>query len=488
MSLSNHDLLPVPQSDRNWGLLHFLSLWVGMAVCIPTYMIASSLIDGGMNWKQALFTVFLGNVLVLIPIILNGHVGAKYGIPFPIFARASFGVLGANIPAMLRAVVACGWFGIQTWIGGNAIYVLLKTVFPSLEIAPNFFPEGGGPFGLFDITSIQYLCFLAFWGINMGIIYKGMGVIKWVETACAPFLIVAGLALLSWAIVKADGLGPLLNQPDKFATTSDFFAFFVPALTGMVSFWATLSINIPDFTRYATGQKSQIWGQALGLPTTMVLFAFIGIVVTSATPTIFGEVIWDPIVLMSKFGNPFLIALSLFALSIATLSTNIAANVVGPANDFANLAPKYIDFRTGSFITGFIGLFMFPWKLVQDPSGYIFTWLIGYSALLGPIAGILMCDYYLVNDKTLDVDALYRRGGRYEFRGGFNPAALIALVIGILPNLPGFLLQIGAVSKDTFAPFWQTLYTYAWFNGLAVAGLVYFAVSKLFGPLNRSAS
>jgi len=468
--LCNPDLAPVSNDKRNWGTLNFFSLWVGMAVCIPTYMISASLIQGGMNWIQALITVLVGNVIVLIPMILNGHVGAKYGIPFPVFARASFGILGSNIPAMLRAVVACGWFGIQCWIGGSAIYTILLLLSPNLADFPAVLPAFVG------VGLIPFLCFLVFWVINVFIIWKGVDCIKKLETVCAPFLIFCGLALLGWAYLKADGFGAMLETPSRFASTGEFFDFFVPALTGMVGFWATLSLNISDFTRYAKDQRSQFRGQIFGLPTTMTLFAFIGIAVTSATVVIFGEAIWDPVLLVRRFDSTTVVLGSMVAIGIATLSTNVAANVVGPANDFSNLAPAYINFKRGGYITGIIGILMMPWKLLADPSGYIFTWLIGYSALLGPIAGILLIDDFLVRKTQLVTEDLYRWDGIYSYYRGYNLRAVLALVLGILPNIPGFLVQINVLSSTSVPVFFTEVYHYAWFIGLFVSGVSYYGL------------
>ena len=465
--LINDDIAPVPQSKRTWNTLNYFSLWVGMAVCIPSYMIAASLVQGGMNWWQAMCTVLLGNVIVLIPMLLNGHVGVKYGIPFPVFARASFGIRGSNIPAMLRAIVACGWFGIQCWIGGTAIYALLLIIWPGAANVPTILPEFVG------VGLIPFICFMIFWSINIFLIWKGVESIKLLETAAAPFLILSGLALLMWAYVSADGFGVMLSTPSQFKTSAEFWDFFFPALTGMVGFWATLSLNISDFTRYAKNQKAQVYGQLLGLPPTMTFFAFIGIAVTSATVVIFGEAIWDPVTIVSKFSNPLIVFVSMFALAVATLSTNVAANVVGPANDFANLNPKRINFKIGGYITGAIGILMMPWKLISDPTGYIFTWLIGYSALLGPIAGILIVDYYLIRKCKLKAEDLYKIKGAYTYTNGFNIKAIIALLIGVAPNVPGFLVQVGLLNKEGMGAF-VTLYHYAWFIGLGLASVVYY--------------
>src|SRR6185503_14722231 len=353
----------------------------------------------------------------LIPMILNGHAGAKYGIPFPVLARASFGLRGANVPAILRAIVACGWFGIQTWIGGYALYLMAKVWMPSIATLPQIFPDS------FGLQTGPALCFFLFWLLNMYVVYLGVESIKKLLVFKAFFLPFAALALLFWAINAGNGLGPILEQPSKFTNTRDFFNFFFPALTGMVGFWATLSLNIPDFTRYAKSQRAQIKGQAIGLPPSMTLFAFIGVVVTSATVIIYGNTIWDPVVLAGKFESKLLVSVAMIAVAISTLATNIAANIVSPANDFANLAPSKISFRKGGYITGVLGILIFPWKLIADPTGYIFTWLIAYSSLLGPIGGIMIADYYFIRGKALVSSELYNATGIYSYRRGYNYAA-----------------------------------------------------------------
>ena len=463
-SLINEDLAPVPQDKRTWGTWNYAALWISMSLCIPTYTMASSMIKNGMSWWQAVLTIFIGNAIVLIPMLLNGHAGAKYGIPFPVLARASFGVKGANIPAMLRAVVACGWFGIQTWIGGESLYHLIRAWNPSLEEinTTSLFPQ-----------ALPLVCFAIFWLLNMFIIYKGVESIRKLLVFKAIFLPIAAIALFCWAVVAAKGLGPILRAPSKFADNTSFFNFFFPALTAVVGFWATLSLNIPDFTRYAKSQRAQINGQAIGLPPSMTLFAFVGVVVTSASAIIYGNPEWDPVQLASKFESRVMVSFAMIGIIISTLATNIAANIVSPANDFSNLSPKKINFKTGGYITGIIGVFIFPWKLMADPNGYIFTWLIAYSSLLGPIGGIMIADYYFIRMQDLDITDLYTINGRYSFGNGFNKYAIIALLMGIAPNVPGFLLQVKLVSAEA-SPVWiSNLYNYAWFVGFTVSGICY---------------
>ena len=473
-SLINDDIRPTTADERTWSVREMASLWVGMVVCVPTYMLAAGLISEGMSWLQAVVTVLLGNVIVLAPMILNGHPGTKYGVPFPVLARSAFGVNGAHVPSLLRALVACGWFGIQTWVGGASIYQLLNVV-----------TDGGmasEPIAVLGISAAQFACFMAFWAVQVFVIYRGVDSIRTLETWAAPFLLIMGLVLLAWAYVKAGGFGDMLSSPGQFgeggAREGEFWDVFFPSLTAMVGFWATLSLNIPDFTRYAKSQRDQVVGQAIGLPTTMTLFAFIGVAVTSATKVIFGETIWDPTMLPARMGSTFTAVVSLFVLTVATLSTNIAANVVSPANAITNVNPRKISFRVGGYVTAGLGIAMMPWKLLADSSGYIFTWLIGYSALLGPIGGILVADYFIVRKTKLDVDSLYRRDGAYRFINGFNPAAMIALVVSVVPNLPGFLHQIGVVESFPGLDFFRRVYTYAWFVGFIVAATVHVLLMK----------
>src|SRR5437867_2226596 len=442
-TLINPDLAPVSVERRTWSWWHIASLWIGMAICIPTYTLASSLVDRGWTWQAAVGSGILGKFVVLIPMILNSHAGTKYGIPFPVLARAPFGVLGSNVPAILRAVVACGWFGIQTWIGGFAIFKLLEVLWPGIAQLPRILPAWVG------LGTGEALCFLFFWAINVWIVLRGMESIKLLETWGSPFLLGVGAALLIWAFVRAGGWGPMLaNAVPAGGTTagatagttpvkSGFSSILGAGLTSAVAFWGTMALSIPDFSRFARSQRDQAVGQAVGLPGTMAFFAFIGAAVTNATGVIFGQRIADPIVLLARIGGPFIVVLSMLGLSIATLTTNIAANVVAPANDFSNVAPHRIRFKTGALITAAVGILMLPWRLYNDAAAYIFTWLIGYGALLGPIAGIMIVDYFFLRRRELIVEDLYRRGGAYEYTRGINWIAMLALAAGIAPNLPG---------------------------------------------------
>jgi len=458
--LYNHDLAPVPLARRTWTTYNYAALWVSMAHCIPTYMLASGLMASGMNWSQALVTILLGNTIVLAPILLNSHPGTKYGIPFPVFARAAYGTFGSNVPALMRALVACGWFGIQSWIGGEALHTFLRAVVPGWQ---TLFGAGFG-----GHTTTEWISFLLFWSTNIWIIYRGMDLVREVENWAAPFVLVMAAVLLWWAIDKANGLGPLLSQPGKFRTLAEFWPVFVPSLTAMIGFWATLSLNMPDFTRFGRSQHEQAVGQVVALPTTMSLFAAMGVMITSATAIIYGQAIWDPVVLVAKFTSPVVVAVSMFTVVVATIAVNIAANVVSPANDFANAFPRFISFKTGGLITGVLGIVIQPWKLLADPSGYIYTWLLGYSGGLGSIAGVLIADYWIVRKRNLMLEDLYLVDGAYR---GWNARAIAATAIGCALAWGGF-----------FVPALRPLYDYAWFVGFFAAGVAHVALTSATLP------
>jgi NCS1 family nucleobase:cation symporter-1 len=467
--LWNPDLAPTPPERRTWSTYNIAALWIGMSVVITTYTLASGLMQQGMTWWQAMATILLGNSIVLIPMVLNAHAGTKYGISFPVLCRASFGVRGANLPAILRAIVACGWFGIQTWIGGLALDALFRAAWP----------------GWSGVPASTAITFMLFWLIQVAVILKGTEGIKVLESWSAPLLLAGGALLLWWGIRAGGGLGHLLAESERLRGGNvSFWALFPSALTASVGYWATLSLNIPDFTRYAKSQKSQMLGQALGLPTTMTAFAFIGVAVTSASIVVFGEAVWDPVVLITRIGGSAVIVFAALVVLAAQLTTNMAANVVSPSNDFSNLSPKRISYVAGGLITAVIGIVMMPWKLYSDAAAYIFTWLLGYSSLMGALGGILIADYWVLRRQRLLLDDLYRERGAYTYRNGVNPRAIAAFVIAILPVVPGFVRAVstpgGAVADPNF---FDRVYSYAWFVTFAISFVAYLALMR--GSLNE---
>jgi NCS1 family nucleobase:cation symporter-1 len=463
-ALWNPDLAPTPPERRTWSTYNIAALWIGMSVVITTYTLASGLMAQGMTWWQAMLTLLLGNTIVLVPMILNAHAGTKYGVSFPVLCRASFGVRGANVPAMLRAIVACGWFGIQTWIGALALDALFTAAWP----------------GWANVAGKTAIAFAIFWGIQVVIILKGTEGIKALESWSAPLLLGGGALLLWWGIDRGGGLGRVLGESVKLQQgNTPFWALFPAALTANVGYWATLSLNIPDFTRYAKSQRSQALGQAFGLPTTMTAFAFIGVAVTSATIVIFGAPVWDPVVLVTRIGGAGVVIFAALVVLAAQLTTNMAANVVSPSNDFSNLSPRRISYVTGGLITAVIGIVMMPWKLYSDAAAYIFTWLLGYSSLMGALGGILIADYWVLRKQQLDVNDLFREVGRYTYRGGVNPRAIVALVLAILPVVPGFIRAVSVPGGTVANPnVFDRVYAYAWFVTFALSFALYLALMR----------
>ena len=536
-SLYSEDLAPVPSSQRTWSKWHLAAIWVGMAVCIPTYLLASYMIKTGLNWYEALIIIGLANLIITVPMVLNGHAGVKYGIPFPVIGRAAFGTKGVHLASVTRGVIACGWFGVQTWIGGLAIYAIFNAI--------------TGSTGELGLSVGKFIGFGIFWLINMYFIWKGTESIKWLETYSAPILVIMGIVLIYWSYAKADGFSIVLDQSvqlektaasitkkegafylnlnslkdkegqlkaSEYTITSDknspwkdytsepilisnaenvqvqfrnnkVVSSIVNAtivssesgsdsklwsyllwLTAMVGFWATMSISIADITRYAATQKDQIAGQFIGLPATMMLYSFVGIFVTCAAVINFKDVLiaddapWDPVSLISKFKNPVVVIVSQIFMLIATLSTNIAANVIAPSNAFSNLWPKKISFKMGGTITGIIGILIMPWWLLNEISGF----LIFVSGLLGPVLGILIADYFLIRKKKLELAELYKEDGIYSYgKTGFNKAAMIALFVGVFAALIGY-----------WFPTLSFLYSLSWFTGFIISFVLYVLLMK----------
>jgi len=536
-SLYSEDLAPVPSNQRTWSKWHLAAIWVGMAVCIPTYLLASYMIKSGLNWYEALIIIGLANLIITIPMVLNGHAGVKYGIPFPVIGRAAFGTKGVHLASVTRGIIACGWFGVQTWIGGLAIYAIFNAI--------------TGSTGELGLSIGKFVSFGIFWFINMYFIWKGTESIKWLETYSAPILIIMGIVLIYWSYAKAEGFSIVLDQSvqlEKTAATitekddkyylnlnvlkskegqlkaseynivsnenttwtaftanpiqientenvevqfrnNDVVSSIVGAnvlnadtnsgsklwsyllwLTAMVGFWATMSISIADITRYASTQKDQIAGQFIGLPATMMLYSFVGIFVTCAAIINFKDILiaddapWDPVSLIAKFKNPVVVIVAQIFMIIATLSTNIAANVIAPSNAFSNLWPKKISFKTGGTITGIVGILIMPWWLLNEISGF----LIFVSGLLGPVLGILIADYYLVRKKKLELAELYIEEGIYSYnKTGFNTAAMIALCIGVFGALIGY-----------WVPALSFLYSLSWFTGFFISFVLYYLLMK----------
>lgn len=457
--LANEDLLPTTAAQRHWGWKDFAALWVGMVVCVPTYTMASSMLDQGFSWQMAVWLVFLANVIVLIPMLLIGRTGTKYGIPFPVLARASFGVKGASLPAVLRGLVACGWFSINCYFGALALHGFLNVLGMNLA----------GPADGQTISASQFACFLAFWALHIWFIWKGPESIRLLEVIAAPLMIGASLLLVVVLMVQVPA-GQLFALPAKVVEGGPKTW---AALTGLVGFWATLALNIPDFTRFAKSQKEQVLGQAIGLPLPMALFSMVGIIGFSASAVLYGKAQLFPDGLLTQMG-PVAAGIGLMVILLANLTTNVAANLVSPSYDFSQLAPSRISFRMGGLIAALIGLLFMPWKLLATSGGYLFTWLGGYGTLLGAIAGILLVDYYLVRKTELKVDDLYARGGDYEYSGGWNLKAIIAFAIGVLPCLPGYLAVSGLIGKEGLPPLLLALFDFGWFFSLAVSGAVYF--------------
>jgi NCS1 family nucleobase:cation symporter-1 len=474
---ANEELLPTKLSERRWTTYNYAALWMGMAHNIPSYLLASGLVALGMNWLQAFLTITVANLIVLVPMLLNSHAGTKYGIPFPVFARAFYGLRGANLPALLRAFIACGWFGIQTWVGGQAIFVIIGKLTGARWIHAG--TVGGAPWTM-------WLSFTVFWLVQMVLIWRGIDALRRFENWAAPLVTLAFLALMLWVVVKIGGFGPIFAETSKLGWGRGFWTVFAPSLMGMIAFWATLSLNMPDFTRFAGSQRTQVLGQLYGLPTTMAFISMISIVVTSGTIVAFGKAIWDPVEVASRFTSPVAVSVGLVMAVLATVSANVAANVVSPSYDFSNALPRWLNFRTAGLLTGVIGILIQPWHLVSNPKMYIFTWLGFYGGVLASVAGVLIAGYWVIGRTRLDLADLYLPGGRYWFAGGWNWRAVVATLLGAVVAVGGAYSTPGSgpFPADGLIPLLKPVYDYSWVAGLVVGFGVYLLLSP---PRTRQA-
>jgi NCS1 family nucleobase:cation symporter-1 len=454
----NEDIAPTRVSQRTWNHWHVAALWVGMSICVPTYTLGGVLTAYfGLSVAEALWTILAANVVILVPLTLNAFPGTKYGIPFPVVLRSSFGIIGSNVPALIRALVACGWFGIQTLFGGIAVHLLLSALFESWESL--------GSKG-------EVIGFFIFWVANLWVVIRGAESIKHLEVFAAPSLLLIGMGLIVWAWPQAS-VTELLAQPASRPAGTPLVGYFFGGLTAMVGFWATLSLNIPDFSRYARSQKSQIVGQVIGLPLTMFLFAGLGVLMTAASSELVGETVSDPINLIGHIDNTFWVVVSMVVIILATISTNTAANIVSPTNDFQNVAPKLINQTKGVLVTGVVGVLLMSWELLKK-MGWLVSdvsveslysnWLIGYSSLLGPIAGIMIVDYFLVRRQHYELAGLYLDDGPYP---AWNKAGFTAFLVPV-----GFTLI--AITTGQLGWF----YDYGWFTGSLLGGMIYYLLGR----------
>ncbi|PYY83835.1 nitrate reductase [Pseudomonas sp. TKO26] len=457
----NHDIAPTKVQERTWNKWHITALWIGMSICVPTYTLGGVLTAYfGLSVGEALLAILLANIVVLIPLTLNAFAGTQYGIPFPVLLRSSFGIIGSNVPCLIRALVACGWFGIQTMFGGLAIHLFLGSIF-----------EGWKALG----GTGEVLGFMIFWTLNLWVVLRGAESIKWLETLSAPLLVAVGIGLLVWALPNVS-LSELLAIPPKRPEGASVTGYFMAGLTAMVGFWATLSLNIPDFSRYAKSQKDQILGQIFGLPLTMFLFAALGVVMTAASVKLVGVTVSDPVSLIGHIQSPGWVALAMALIIIATLSTNTAANIVSPTNDFQNLAPKLIDRTTAVILTGLVGLALMGHELLKK-LGLLMSdvsletvysnWLLGYSSPLGPIAGIMVVDYFIIKQQRLDLAGLYRD----DVYPAWNWHGFIAFGVPVALTL----MSLGSSAFNWF-------YSYGWFTGSALGGLIYYGLCTWRNP------
>ncbi len=464
--LNNEDLTPIKLVDRNWGMFHYITLWVSIVICITSYTSTSIMIAEGMSWWQAILTVLVANVIVLIPMILSSHSGAKYGLSSPVLLRASFGIYGARFPAILRAGVACLWFGLQTWITAYAIYLIISGVFPQVADSTH-----GKILGL---NYVEFCCYFIVLLLNLIVINGRVRLLRHICAIAAPILVILMIAFIILMEKKSGDWGAMIRKKSSLTNTADFLKVFFPNFSIMIAYWLPLSINIADFTRYAKSQRDHIIGQSFSLPITMTLFALSGIAITSSTFAVFSRYVWDPVEIFASSTNPIVVLIAILGILIAGVTTNTVVNLVAGGMAISSLSPKKIGFKGGALITALLGTLIIPWKLYGGFREYIFSWLVAYATILTPVLGIMLCDYFLIHRSTLNPANLYEKAGIYRFDKGINNRAIIALIIGILPSLPGFLFKMHIFPQFPLKNFFNAIYPYGFFIGFIISLVVYY--------------
>jgi NCS1 family nucleobase:cation symporter-1 len=518
--LDSPDLRPIPPEARTWQWRSLASVWAGIVFCVPSYLLSCGMLEHGMGWWQAVLVVLAGNLVLWIPMVMIGHAGTRYGIAYPVLLRASFGTLGARLPVLLRTAVAVGWFGVQTSVGGFAIYHLLNLMLGGLL--------EGSALPLVGVSFWQLNCFLGFWLLQVWFLRRwGMDGVHKLAWYGAPALLAAGLLLVLWAWVQADGFASILSSTSRFADGQSMHGqamdVFPPLLAQMVALWMLLAINIPDYTRYVRDQGQQLLGQFVGLPLGIAFFSLVGVTVPFATVDIFNaeEIaaatgaaaaagaaaavgISDPLEVIGLMGG-FARVLGLLALVLAAFTTNLFAHLVPASTGLVALRPQQLDFSKAATVAACAALLLLPWRIVEWSGGTVFIWLAGLGAMLSPVVGILIADYFLLRRRQLDVAALYQHPGPYSYFRGWSLTALFALLVGNLLAVPGFLMSIdlatawpqccptqtcedmaAACGGLTVSPALENLYPYTPILGLLVGGLVYGLLRGVQGLFSRS--
>jgi NCS1 family nucleobase:cation symporter-1 len=465
--LYNEDLAPA--RERKWGAFSIFNVWTSDVHSLWGYYLAASLFLLCGSFINFILAIGIGSLVIFALMNLVGYAGVKTGVPYPVLARASFGVWGANLPALVRAVVACFWYGAQTAAASGAIVALLTRTDAFMEFhkSTHFLGHSG----------LEVICFVVVWALQLLIIQNGMETVRRFQDWAGPAVWIAMLVLAIGLIAKAGGFSfdHGISKEVLLAKTKDagvpgepgsFWALMAVGAT-WVTYFAALYLNFCDFSRFAPDKATVRKGNLWGLPINLVLFSLVAGVTTIAAFKVYGEVMLHPDQVSAKFDSWFLALVAAVTFAVATLGINVVANFVSPAFDFANVFPRRIDFKKGGYIAAGIALVLYPFA-PWEGNAAAFVGAIG--ATMGPLLGIILADYYLLAKGEIDVEALYREDGRYRYQGGWNVSALVAAAIGALFSsiLPNF---------TTVLPSWWGIY--GWFFGVAIGAIAYLLLSMV---------
>lgn len=448
------DVLPSKQSDRSWNIGNYFTVWMGSVHNIPNYIAIGGLFAIGLSVHKVFMAIMCAAVIIATVLVLNGHAGSKYGLPFAMLLRSSFGNKGAVIPGVIRGVIAAiMWFGFQTYAGSQALSILIAKIWPSYITL-------GGDWDFFGLTLPALISFLLFWLFNVVLIYGGMNFLGKFTNILSPFVYIVFGGMAIWAINLAGGIGPILNYTAD-GVDGNKVIVFLGAVVAVIAAWAAPMVNVSDFTRLARTHKEQVIGQTVGLIVTYLLFAVASISIIAGSEIAFGTPIWNVLDVVARFDSGFAIGVSVLTLCLTTLSVNVTGNIVPAGYQLASFFPKKLSFRAGATVAAVIGIMIMPWKLMENPTS-IFTFLNIVGGLLAPITGVMLAHYFIISKTKIDINELYSQNGKYNYQKGFNINAIVTLIIA------GVLCLIGS-----FVPFFAPLYEISWFVGIGSAIIIY---------------
>ncbi|WP_342514415.1 NCS1 family nucleobase:cation symporter [Sporosarcina sp. FSL K6-1522] len=451
------DLMPTSPKERKWKIGNYFSLWMGNVHNVPAYVTIGGFFALGLSVGQVFWSIVIASIILAGVMVLSGHAGAKYGIPFSMLLRTSYGTKGAMLPGIIRGCIAAVmWFGFQTYAGSLAFTILIGKLWPA-------YLHLGGDWNLFGLSLPGLISFIAFWLFNILFVFGGMKILGKFIKLLSPLVYVVFGGMAIWAIQLAGGITPILEHTSK-GVEGNTTLVFIASISAILATWAAPIVSASDFTREARSQKDQSIGQIAGLITTYLLFAVAAIAVIVGSEIAFGTPIWNVLDVVDRFDNNFAIGISVLTICMTTLAVNITGNIIPAGYQLSALFPKHLTFRTGALLAAIVGFLIMPWKLMEDATSiFMFLGIIG--GLLSPVLGVMLTHYFIVAKRILNLEELYAINGKYNYKNGVHVPAVVATLGGGIVSIIG-----------QFVPILKPLYDISFFSGFVVASLIYIAL------------